>query len=171
MLSSHWATFSPQCTLPSPPGISLCSFYLQECPLWLFLPFGPPGSHLFTCQETDQAFPSPGSLLWLLVLAWDDHNTRAHVHPGTPTPKQPCFFLHWIHVFLCHISGEALPIQRLLQKPVDEITKWRVLSIMCLNCISGTSLLVQWLRACLPKQEVWVQSLVGNLKSHMLCGN
>ena len=31
----------------------------------------------------------------------------------------------------------------------------------------GTSLAVQWLRPCLPMQEVWVQSLVGDLRSHM----
>lgn len=125
-------------------------------PLWPSLP----GSHLFTCQETDQAFPSPGSLLWLLVLAWDDHNTQAHVHPGTPTPKQPCFFLHWIHVFLCHISREALPIRHLLEKPVDEITKWRVLSMMCLNCISGTSLPGPLVKN-LPSKTGGVSSITG----------
>ena len=31
----------------------------------------------------------------------------------------------------------------------------------------GTSLAVQWLRLCLPVQGVWVQSLVGELRSHM----
>ena len=28
----------------------------------------------------------------------------------------------------------------------------------------GTSLAVQWLRLCLPRQGVWVQSLVGELR-------
>ena len=31
----------------------------------------------------------------------------------------------------------------------------------------GTSLVVQWLRLLLPMQDVWVQSLVGKLRSHM----
>ena len=31
----------------------------------------------------------------------------------------------------------------------------------------GTSLVIQWLRLCLPMQRLWVQSLVGELRSHM----
>ena len=34
----------------------------------------------------------------------------------------------------------------------------------------GTSLAVQWLRLCLPMQGVWVQSLLGMLRAHMLHG-
>ena len=34
------------------------------------------------------------------------------------------------------------------------------------NC--GTSLMVQWLTICLPMQEVWVQLLLGELRS-ILC--
>ena len=30
---------------------------------------------------------------------------------------------------------------------------------MAFNAIRGTSLVVQWLRVCLPMQETWVQSL------------
>jgi len=33
-----------------------------------------------------------------------------------------------------------------------------------------TSLVVQWLRLHISAQEVWVQSLVGELRSHMLHG-
>ena len=33
-----------------------------------------------------------------------------------------------------------------------------------------TSLVVQWLRLHLPKQEVWVQSLVRVLRPHTPCG-
>ena len=36
---------------------------------------------------------------------------------------------------------------------------------------SGTSLVVQWLRIHLPMQETQVQSLVGELRSHILRGN
>ena len=32
---------------------------------------------------------------------------------------------------------------------------------------TGTSLMVQWLRICLAMQRTWVQSLVGELRSHM----
>ena len=35
----------------------------------------------------------------------------------------------------------------------------------------GTSLVVQWLRICIPMKGMWVQALVGELKSHMLQGN
>ena len=35
---------------------------------------------------------------------------------------------------------------------------------------SGTSLAVQWLRLCLPMQGILVQSLAGELRSHMPCG-
>ena len=38
------------------------------------------------------------------------------------------------------------------------------------NLIIGTSLEVQWLRFNLPVQWVWVRSLVGELRSHMPCG-
>ena len=34
----------------------------------------------------------------------------------------------------------------------------------------GTFLVVQWLRLCLPKQEVQVRSLVGDLRSHVPYG-
>ena len=34
----------------------------------------------------------------------------------------------------------------------------------------GIFLAVQWLRLCLPMQGVWVQSLVGELRSHTLQG-
>ena len=37
-------------------------------------------------------------------------------------------------------------------------------------CITGTSLAVQWLRVHLPMQRVQVQSLVGELRSHMSHG-
>ena len=32
----------------------------------------------------------------------------------------------------------------------------------------GTSLVGQWVRICLPMQRMWVQSLVRELRSHML---
>ena len=35
----------------------------------------------------------------------------------------------------------------------------------------GTSLVVQWLRICIAIQEMWVQSLVRELKSHILRSN
>ena len=35
----------------------------------------------------------------------------------------------------------------------------------------GTSLVVQWLRICRPMRGMWVQTLVGELKSHMPGGN
>ena len=34
----------------------------------------------------------------------------------------------------------------------------------------GTSLVVQWLRLCLPMQGVRIHSLFGDLRSHMPCG-
>ena len=37
--------------------------------------------------------------------------------------------------------------------------------------LSGTSLVVQWLRIHLPMQGTWVRSLVGELRSHMPWGN
>ena len=42
-------------------------------------------------------------------------------------------------------------------------------SVIKLNVksILGTSLVVQWLRICLPMQEMWVRSLVRELRSHM----
>ena len=38
------------------------------------------------------------------------------------------------------------------------------------DCTYGTSLVVQWLRFCLPMQGLQVQSLVRELRSHMPCG-
>ena len=39
------------------------------------------------------------------------------------------------------------------------------------NLPKGTTLVVQWLRICLPMQGTWVQSLVRELRSHMPWGN
>ena len=33
--------------------------------------------------------------------------------------------------------------------------------------VTGTSLSTQWLRLYIPVQEVWVESLVGELRSHL----
>ena len=41
-----------------------------------------------------------------------------------------------------------------------------VINMLCL----GISLAVQELRLCLPKQRVWIWSLVGSVRSHMPCG-
>ena len=38
------------------------------------------------------------------------------------------------------------------------------------NMLIGTSLVVWWLRLHLPMPEAQVQPLVGELRSHMLCG-
>ena len=38
------------------------------------------------------------------------------------------------------------------------------------NIAIGTSLVVQWLRLCLPMQKVQVQSLIGDLGSHVSQG-
>jgi len=39
------------------------------------------------------------------------------------------------------------------------------------SLLIGTSLVVQWLRICLPMQGIQVRSLVGEPRSHMLQGN
>ena len=39
------------------------------------------------------------------------------------------------------------------------------------NKSPGTSLVVQWLRICVPMQEMWVQSLAKELRSHMPWSN
>ena len=36
--------------------------------------------------------------------------------------------------------------------------------------MQGTSLVIQWLRLFLPMQREWVQSLVGELRTHKCCG-
>ena len=41
----------------------------------------------------------------------------------------------------------------------------------CIKTFLRTSLAVQWLRIRLPVQGTWVQSLVSELRSHMLGGN
>ena len=43
--------------------------------------------------------------------------------------------------------------------------------VFALTWIIGTSLVVQWLRIPLPIQGIQVQSLVQELRSHMLQGN
>ena len=43
--------------------------------------------------------------------------------------------------------------------------------VQLLRLIVRTSLVVQWLRICLPMQGTQVQSLIQELKSHMLWGN
>ena len=40
-----------------------------------------------------------------------------------------------------------------------------------LHLCGGASLVVQWLELCLPIQEMQVQSLVGELRSHMPHGH
>lgn len=158
---------------PSPPGISLCCFFLQECPLWLF-PSAPPClAHMSSVHRSGarSGLPFP-EVFWLLVLAWDNHSTRAHVHPGTPTPNLLASFCIGFTYFSATSQGSTA-----YTSLVGGTSRWNnqmkslEYNVSKLKEISGTSLLVQWLRTCLPKQEVWVQSLVGNLKSHMPCGN
>ena len=58
--------------------------------------------------------------------------------------------------------------------PVNQITGL-ITGYMCpvanKNESPGTSLVVQWLRICLPMQGTQVRSLVGELRSHMPRGN
>ena len=42
-----------------------------------------------------------------------------------------------------------------------------ILTLLCKETSMGTPLAVQWLRFHLPVQELWVQSLVRELRSHM----
>ena len=44
-------------------------------------------------------------------------------------------------------------------------------SMCSINASMETSLVVQGLRICLPMQQMWVQSLLWELRSHMLWGN
>ena len=44
-------------------------------------------------------------------------------------------------------------------------------SVECKIMGKGSSLVVQWLRICLPTQGTWVQPLIGELRSHMLRGS
>ena len=48
----------------------------------------------------------------------------------------------------------------------ERVDVWTVLKL----CI-GTSLVVHWLRICLPTHGMWVRSLVLELSFHMLWGN
>ena len=41
------------------------------------------------------------------------------------------------------------------------------LGVFNLKKQQGTSLVVRWLRLCLPMQGVWVRTLVRELRSHM----
>ena len=38
------------------------------------------------------------------------------------------------------------------------------------NAYLENSLVVQWLKICLPMKGVWVRSLVGEVRAHMPCG-
>lgn len=176
MLSSHWATFSPQCTLPSPPGISLCCFFLQGCPLWLSPHFAPlclahMSSVHMSGARSGLPFTEKSSLTPSSGLRWPQQPGSCsswHSHPKT---SLLLFALNSL-ISLPHLRGSTAYMVL-----VGETSQWNnqmkslEYNASKLKETSWTSLLVQWLSTCLPKQEVWVQSLVGNLKSHMLCGN
>ena len=53
----------------------------------------------------------------------------------------------------------------------EEEMESRTQRIQTKSVITGTSLVVQWLKIRLPMQGTQVQSLVGELRSHMLWGN
>ena len=57
-----------------------------------------------------------------------------------------------------NIHGHSLSLQSMLNSLLLKMWKWE------------TFLVVQWLRLCLPMQEVGVWSLCGELRSHMLWG-
>ena len=54
----------------------------------------------------------------------------------------------------------------LLVDEIAETTRHEVITPNRKYLLDGTCLVVQWLRLCLPKQGVWVQSLVRELRSH-----
>lgn len=116
-------------TAPSPHLLAfLCAASSSKNVLWLFPPFAL-SQAIFAClifthisgARSGLSFPEKPSLTPSSGLRW--YSTWAHAHPGTPTPKRHCLFLHRTHLFLCQVSGEALSIWCLLEETVDEIHK------------------------------------------------
>ena len=56
---------------------------------------------------------------------------------------------------------------KLINAGREMLVQREILKGMSLKRLPGTSLVVQWLRLCFPMQNSWVQSLVGELRSHV----
>ena len=88
----------------------------------------------------------------------------------TPKSKSCCRQLAVPEALLPAEALKTLPLPSSCTAAAPRVTTTVVPS--CLGQLKnseGTSLVVQWLRLRLPLQGLQVQSLVGKLRSHMLC--
>ena len=88
----------------------------------------------------------------------------------TPKSKSCCRQLAVPEALLPAEALKTLPLPSSCTSAAPRVTTTVVPS--CLGQLKnseGTSLVVQWLRLRLPLQGLQVQSLVGKLRSHMLC--
>ena len=110
-----------------------------------------------------------------------------HTHSLPLSPPFPCLTTLMIpncvsnaqpqkgHISLLHGLKSRAPSAvlwlRLHHLPLQRGTAWSLCwGSSCQNCIfSGTSPMVQWLRLCAPLDVVQIQSLVGELRSHVPC--
>ena len=132
-------------------SISLCVCLCQSLPLSLFLSVSLTlcGFSLGTLktQTSDMAAPRARELREASTAAWPLSSEPQKSHKATETPHRFTGREHGPHF----LSG-GLP------KNLQACFKTTRL---------GTSLEVWWLRLCLPVQRVRVQSLFGELRSHM----
>ena len=139
-------------------------------------------------METLQILTSSFGCYWLLSSC--DHLTHSFFHAFMVAEFQcGCVFMSPVslslfaytysnqpHTCLRFLQGWGTPVARLFWTPETSNTnlylegwrKWCHLTHGIKSPYSGTSLAVQWLRLCASNAGgVWVQSLAGELRSHM----
>ena len=106
------------------------------------------------CVSTDEATPC----LWFcskpLSRNESGHTWGGGEHTNQFSPSMQMTFANFFLIFETHPCMYIFYSRKILLKTLR----------------NKTSLVVQWLRLCLPLQGMWVQSLVWELGFHMSCG-
>ena len=135
----------------------------------------------FSRQEYRSGFPCPFQgifltrrLNWHLLhlLHWQVDSLPLS-HLGNPNIVSIYLYLYHLYLYHLCLSMHHMYLYLSLSIYISESFHWWFQYTHTHICsssktlISGTSLVVQLLRIHLPMQGMWVQSLVGELRSHM----
>ena len=140
----------------------------ESCPtLYNSMDYSPPGSSVhgslqarileWVAISLSRGSSWPRDQTWVSCIAgrfftfWATRKADCPQNTTRKTVQLPNHLLFWI------LRSSVIELQMFVQKQCG------ILKI----CVWRTAVTVQWLKLCLPRQSVWVWSLVGELRSHV----